>query len=100
MHLHYYLKKTQSFLSEMYGDKTPSERTCRVWFECFRNGDFDVRNKECPGQSKKFEDVKLQKLLNPIQTLLELSKALNIKYYSNFVLAVSKLTGKIYKEGI
>ncbi|KOC59630.1 Histone-lysine N-methyltransferase SETMAR, partial [Habropoda laboriosa] len=76
--LHYFhLKKTQlklrnCLLSEVYGDETPSERTCRVWFEGFRNGDFDMRDKERPGQPKKFEDVELQELLdeNPAQTLL------------------------------
>jgi len=48
--------------------------------ECFRNGDFDVRDKECPGQPKKFEDVELQELFdeNLAQTFLELSKALNV----------------------
>jgi len=49
--LHYFdLKKTAAethrLLSEMYGDETPSERTCRVWFERFRSGDFNVRGKE------------------------------------------------------
>jgi len=60
---------------------TPSERTyITVWFECFRNGDFDVRDKEHPRQPKKFEDFQLQELFdtNPDQTLLELSKALNV----------------------
>jgi len=83
--LYYFdLKKTAAeahrLLSEVYGDETPSE-TCRVWFECFRNSDFDVRDKECLEQPKKFEDFELQELLdeNPAQTLLELSK---VKYYS------------------
>lgn len=30
----------------MYSDETPSERTCRVWFERFRNDNFDVKDKE------------------------------------------------------
>jgi len=39
-----------------------------------------VRNKERPGQPKKFQDFELQELLdkNLAQMLLELSKALNI----------------------
>jgi len=67
-------------LSKVYGDETLSKKTCRVWFERFRNGDFDVRNKEHPGQPKKFEDFELQELLdeNLAQTLLELSKELNV----------------------
>jgi len=47
MVLHYFdVKKTTAetyhLLSKVYGDETPLERTCRVWFELFRNCDFDV----------------------------------------------------------
>ncbi|EZA54265.1 hypothetical protein X777_06187 [Ooceraea biroi] len=31
--------RVNRLLSEVYSDETPSERTCRVWFERFRNGD-------------------------------------------------------------
>jgi len=63
--------KAHRLLSEVYSDEIPSERTCRVWFERFRNGDFNMRDKECPEQPKKFEDFELQELLdeNPAQTL-------------------------------
>jgi len=57
--LHYFdLKKTAAethrLLFEVveFGDETPLKRT-RVRFERFRNGDFDVRGKEHPGQPKK-----------------------------------------------
>jgi len=54
------LKKTAAeahrLLFEMYADETPSEWTCRVWFNHFRNGEFVVRDKERPGQPKKFQD--------------------------------------------
>jgi len=107
--LYYFdLKKTTAeayrLLSVVYGDETPlsvgSVGTYTIWFERFRNGDFDVRDKERPGQSKKLEDFELQELLdeNPAQTLLELSKALNVTPK-----AVSKrlhAMGKIHKEGI
>jgi len=84
----------------VYGAKTPSERTCRVWFERFRNGDFDVRVKERPGQPKKLGDIELQELLdeNPAQTFLKLSKALNVTLKT-----VSKrlhTMGMIHKEEI
>jgi len=78
--LHYFdLKKsaaeTHRLLFEMVM-KLYRKKTCRVWFERFRNCDFDVRDKNRPGQPKKFENVELQELLdeNPAQTLLELSK--------------------------
>lgn len=59
-----------------------------------------MKDKERPGQPKKFEDVELQELLdkNPAQTLLELSKALNVT-----PMAVSKRLhsmGKIHKKEI
>ena len=58
-----------------------------------------MRDKERPGQPKRFENVKLQELLdeNPAQTLLELSKSINItlKTISKRLRAM----GKIHKEG-
>ncbi|XP_012056651.1 PREDICTED: uncharacterized protein LOC105619742, partial [Atta cephalotes] len=63
------------------------------------NVDFDVRDKKHPGQPKRFENVDLQELLdeNPAQTLLELSKSINItlKTISKRLRAM----GKIHKEG-
>jgi len=51
MLLHYFdvkktAAKTHHLLSNVYGDETPSERTFRIWFERFRNCDFDVRDKK------------------------------------------------------
>jgi len=53
MLLYYFdLKKTATeahrLLSEVHSDETPLERTYRVWFERFRNNDFDVRDKKRP----------------------------------------------------
>ncbi|GFT82926.1 uncharacterized protein TNCV_4434721 [Trichonephila clavipes] len=31
-------------LSNTYGDAAISERTCREWFQRFKNGDFDVED--------------------------------------------------------
>ena len=57
-------------LSDTYGEHTPSERTCREWFQRFKNGDFDLKEKERPGGPKKFDDAELQALLDedPCQT--------------------------------
>jgi len=65
MLLHYFdVKKTAAethhLLFKMYDDENPSERTCRVWFERFRSYDFDMRDKKCLGQPKKFKNVELQ----------------------------------------
>jgi len=95
--LYYFnLKKTAAevhrLLSEMY--ETPSERTCRVWFECFRNGNFYVRDKE---GRKNLKISSCKYCLMRIQ-LKRLSKALNVtpKVVSKRLHAM----GRIHKEGI
>lgn len=86
-------------ICETYGDPALSLSTCEFWFRRFKNGDFDVSDKERSGQPKKFEDDELQSLLdeNPAQTLNELAEALGVGHS-----AVSdrlKAMGKIQKEG-
>lgn len=81
---HFFLKKSAAeshrLLVECYGEHALSERQCCEWFQRFKNGDFDVCDKERPGQTKKFKDEELEKLLheNPCQTQKELAKALNV----------------------
>lgn len=54
--------------------------TCRDWFRWFEDNDFDVNDKERPGQPKKFEDEELEALLEeyPCKMLKELSEILNV----------------------
>ena len=43
-----------------------SERTCREWFQRFKNGDFDgiaVEDRHSSGKEKVFEDAELEALL-------------------------------------
>jgi len=40
-------------LIEAYGDTALSERSCREWFQKFKNGEFDVEDKECSGMYRK-----------------------------------------------
>ena len=40
-----------------------SERTCREWFQRFKNGDFDVEDRHSGGRKKVFEDAELEALL-------------------------------------
>jgi len=39
-------------LVEAYGDAALSERSCREWFQKFKNGEFDVEDKERSGRPK------------------------------------------------
>ena len=50
-------------LIERYGDAALSERSCREWFQKFKNGEFDIEDKERSGRSKVYEDVELEALL-------------------------------------
>lgn len=67
-------------LLDTYGDQAPSRRSCFNWFQRFQSGDFDLKDKERPGQPKKFEYAELQALLdeNAVQTQKELALELNV----------------------
>ncbi|GFU57869.1 mariner Mos1 transposase [Trichonephila clavipes] len=42
-------------LSNTYGEAVISERTCREWFQRFKNGDFEVKDQHGGGKEKFFE---------------------------------------------
>ncbi|EGI62711.1 Mariner Mos1 transposase, partial [Acromyrmex echinatior] len=50
-------------LVEAYGEAALSERSCRE-FQKFKNGEFDVEDKERSGRPKVYEDAELEALLN------------------------------------
>lgn len=57
--LHYFILKKSAaesyrLLVETYNDNAPSERSCREWFQRFKDGDYDVKDKERFGAPKKF----------------------------------------------
>ena len=41
-----------------------SERSYREWFQKFKNGEFDVEDKERSGRPKVYEDAELEALLD------------------------------------
>ena len=47
------------FLVETYGEAASSERSCREWFQKFKNGEFDIEDKERSGRPKVYDDAKL-----------------------------------------
>lgn len=83
---YYFSKKTPAeshrLLLEVYGDDALSESRCWTWFQRFKNGDFDIKDKERPGQTKKFDDADLMALLDedPCQTQEELAKTLGVAH--------------------
>ena len=83
--LHYFnMKKTATeshrILVKVYGEHALAERTCQKWFAQFKSGDFGLEDEERPGQPKKFEDEKLEALLDEdcCQTQAELAEPLGV----------------------
>ncbi|GBP84113.1 Mariner Mos1 transposase [Eumeta japonica] len=67
--LHYFIHKkfateAHRILAETYGDNALSDTSCRDWFQRFKNNDFELEDKEHSGALKKFEDEKLEELLD------------------------------------
>jgi len=58
---------------EAYSHAVLSDRSCREWFQKFKNGEFDVEDKERSGRPKVYEDAELEALLeDSCQTQKEL----------------------------
>lgn len=99
----FHLKKSATeslrWLSEAYGDYAPSISTCEYWFRRFKCGDFDTEDKERPGQPPKFEDEKLEALLDedPCQTLKEFASTLNVTQMA--ISKCLKALGMVQKQG-
>ena len=51
-------------LVETYGEAALSERSCREWFQKFKNGEFEIEDKERNGRPKVYEDAELEALLD------------------------------------
>ena len=66
-------------LVEAY-DAALSERSCRAWFQKFKNGEFDVKDIEHSGRPKVYEDAELEALLdeNSCQTQKEFALTLRV----------------------
>jgi len=65
---------------EAYDDAALSERSCREWFQKFKNSEFDVENKEHSERPKVYEDAELEALLDEdsCQTQKELALTLGV----------------------
>lgn len=99
----FHLKKTvtesHQLISEAYPKIVCERKTCQRWFARFKSGDFDVEDKERPGQVKKFEDAELEALLeeDSCQTQEELAKSLGVTQQA--ISKRLKALGMIQKKG-
>ncbi|EGI58084.1 Mariner Mos1 transposase [Acromyrmex echinatior] len=85
-------------LVEVYGD-TPTDKLCREWFRCFKDGDFIVEDKPRSGQPKKFEDKELEALLEEDQSQTQEELAESLEVTQQAVSARLKAMGIIQKQG-
>ena len=51
-------------LVETYGEAALSKRRSCEWFQKFKNGEFDIEEKERSGRPKVYEDAELDALLD------------------------------------
>ena len=90
---------THRMLSNTYGEADISERTCREWFQRFKNGDFDVEDRHSGGREKVFEDAELEVLLeqDSCQNQEELVRSLGVTQQA--ISKRLKAMGMIQKQG-
>lgn len=86
-------------LVETYGDDVLMQDACVRWFRRFESGDFDLKDKERPGQPKKFQDAELQALLDEddTQTQQQMAERLNVGHQT--ISDRLHAMGKIQKTG-
>lgn len=79
-HLKRSAAESHRMLSEAYGNHALSETCCREWFKQFKMGDFDLQDKQRPGQPKRFSDEDLEKVLikDRSQTIETMSEVINV----------------------
>ena len=56
--------KGHRLLVETYDEAALSKRSCREWFQKFKNGQFDIEDNERSGRPKVYEDAELESLLD------------------------------------
>ena len=91
--------ESRRILVETYGDNVLTQDACVRWFRRFKSGDFDLKDKDRPGQPKKIEYAELQALLDKddTQTQQQMAEKLNVgrQTISDRLHAI----GKIQKAG-
>jgi len=97
------LKKNAAEAAEMIcsalGKGAVTHTTCKNWYKKFREGDFNLKDKERPGQPQKFEDEELQYLLDQNSTQTEKELAVQLGVTQQVISIRLHKLGKIQREG-
>ena len=80
--LYYHIAKkiaagTHRLLVEIYVDHAPSFTTCKDQFCRFRNGNYDIKDKDHGRPTKEFEDKELEMLLDKDQAKYKLNQLIH-----------------------
>lgn len=86
-------------LVEVYGDNALSETRCRAWFRQFKDGIFNVTDKERENRPKVFEDTELQGLLDEDDTQSQKQLAAQLGVSRQAISKRLHAMGKIQKIG-
>ena len=91
--------ESRRILVETYGDNVLTQVTCVRWFRRFKSGNFDLKDKDRPGQSKKFQDAELQALLDEDDTQTPQQMAEKLTVGRQTISDRLHAMGKIQKAG-
>jgi len=86
-------------LVEAYGNAALSERSCREWLQKFKNGEFDIEDKEHNGRSKVYEDMELEALLDEDSCQTQKELVLTLGMTQQTISYRLKSLGMIQKQG-
>ncbi|KAJ0171077.1 hypothetical protein K1T71_013276 [Dendrolimus kikuchii] len=91
--------ETNRLFAEVYNEDALSGRTCREWFQKFKNGVLDVKDKYRSGRPKIYEDAALEKLLEEDSSQTQKELALTLEVTQQAVSHRLKSLGMINKQG-
>ncbi|GBP87017.1 Mariner Mos1 transposase [Eumeta japonica] len=85
-------------LVEAYNEIALSERTCRKGFQKFKNGEFDVKDKDRRKRPKIYEDAELKELLEEYSSQIQKELALTLEVTQQAASYRLKSLGMIQKQ--
>ncbi|GBP67713.1 Mariner Mos1 transposase [Eumeta japonica] len=85
-------------LVEAHDEAALSERTYREWFQKFKNGDFDVGDKDRSGRPKIYDDAEWDELLEEDSSQTQKELALTLEVAQQAVSHRLKSLGIIHKQ--